>query len=53
MEMILPASRFMGWKVLTDGTLSLALLLEASLCKISALGLVDGCSFSPLMRSFG
>ena len=25
-EMILLASRFMGWKVLTDGTLSLAML---------------------------
>ena len=52
-EMILQASRFMGWKVLTDGTLSLALLLAASLFKISALDLVDACSFSLPMRSFG
>ena len=52
-EMILPASRFMGWKVLTDGTLSLALLLAPSIFKISALDLVDACSFSLLMGSFG
>ena len=52
-EMILPASRFMGWKVLNAGTLSLALLLAASIFKISALDLVDACSFPLLIGSFG
>ena len=51
--MILQASRFMGWKVVTNGTLSFAVLLPALPSKISALDLVVARSLPLLIRSFG
>ena len=53
LEMILLASWFMGWKVVTIGALSLAVLLAASILRISAPNLVDARSLSLLMRSSG
>ena len=51
--MILSATRLLGWKVVTKGTLSIVMLFAASLFKISVLDLVDACSLPLLMRSFG
>ena len=45
-------TRLLGRKVVRKGTLSLAMLLAATLFKISALDLVDACSLPLLMRSF-
>ena len=53
LEIIFSTTRLLGWKVVTKGTLSLAMLLAASLFKISALDLVDARSLPFLMRSFG
>ena len=53
LEMILQGSRFMGWKVVTNGTLSFAVLFPALLSKISALDLVDARCLPLLIRLFG
>ena len=54
LEMIFSATRLLGWKVVTKGTLSIVMLFAAWLLfKISALDLVDACSLPLLMRSFG
>ena len=53
LKMIFLATRLLGWKKATKGSLSLAMLFAASLFKKSALDLVDGSSLPLLMRSFG
>ena len=53
LEIIFSTTRLLGWKVVTKGTLTLAMLLAASLFKISALDLVYDRSLPFLMRSFG
>ena len=50
LEMIFPATRLLGWKVVTKGTLLSAVLFAASLFKISAFDLVDARSFPLLIR---
>ena len=51
--MILTATRFFGWKVVTNGTLSIAVLFATTLFKISTLDLVDARSFPLLVTSSG
>ena len=53
LEIIFSTTRLLGWKVVTKGTLTLAMSLAASLFKISALDLVYDRSLPLLMRSFG
>ena len=53
LEIIFSTTRLLRWKVVTKGTLTLAMLLAASLFKISALDLVYDRSLPLLMRSFG
>ena len=53
LEMIFTATRFLGWKVVPTGTLSLAVLIAAPLFKISALDVADARSLPLLMRSLG
>ena len=53
LQIIFSTTRLLGWEVVTKGTLSLAMLLAASLFKISALGLVDARSLPFLIWSFG
>ena len=53
LEMIFTANRFLGWKGVPTGTLSLAVLFAAPLFKISALDVADARSLPLLMRSFG
>ena len=50
--MIFTATRFLGWKVVPTGTLSLAALFAAPLFKISTLDVADARSLPLLMRSF-
>ena len=53
LEIIFSATRLLGWKVVTKGTLSFVMLLAVSLFKISALNdLFDARYFPLLMRSF-
>ena len=51
--MILTAARFLGWKVVTNGTLSIAVLFATTLFKISTLDLVDARTLPLLMTSSG
>ena len=53
LEMIFTATRFLGWKVVPTGTLSLVVLFAAPLFKISAFDVADARSLPLLMRSFG
>ena len=53
LEMILTATRFLGWKVVTNGTLSIAVLFARTLFKISTLDLVDARSLPFLMTPSG
>ena len=53
LEIIFSTTSLLGWKVLAKDILSLAMLLAASLFKISALDLVYDRSLPLLMRSFG
>ena len=53
LEMIFTATRFLRWKVVPTGTLSLAVLFAAPLFKILALDVADARSPPLLMRSLG